>query len=89
VSPDDTLPIYQATVQHTVDIATIEVSEDSRRKGHAKRFIALVEELAKRYNRVVYVECVNNEILAEYLKRQDYKQTTNDSTCYYKESKDL
>lgn len=57
----------------TIDVASVEVREPDRRKGHFTIFMGRVEKLAKDVGRFVYVENVMDEWLADSLEKRGYK----------------
>jgi GNAT superfamily N-acetyltransferase len=77
----DKMHVYVRKAYHVVDgkwkvsldIGSIEVDEKHRQKGHAKRFISHALKVCP-WN-IVYVENVQNPILREYLRKENWIET--------------
>lgn len=56
----------------TIDIANVVVNEDFHGRGIFKKNLRAVEHLAKKYDRIVYVESVLSELLVDKLPTYGY-----------------
>lgn len=68
----------------TLDISSVVTFEEYQNQGVFKEFLKTVEELATKYNKTVFVECVHNEILASYLEKVGYQTQEHAPINYYK-----
>lgn len=62
---------------NTLEVANVAVDEDVQGKGIFKKFLEIIEHLAKKYNRLVYIESVLNDFLIDKLPTYGYKQLPN------------
>ena len=68
----------------TIDVASVEVSD--KKKGHFKRFLERIEELAREHGRVVYIENVLDDWFVTFFKKRGYKEIKGlVLTCLYRE----
>ncbi len=58
-----------------LDIASVEVKEDSRGKGIFTAFLKRFEVAAKNAKRAVYIESIQNPRFVKYLLRNGYKMS--------------
>lgn len=56
----------------TIDIGSVEVDKENRNCGYFTQFLICVEKIAKKWDRIVYVECVHNKILHDMLQKRGY-----------------
>lgn len=56
----------------TLDLATVEVDEEFRGQGLFSQFLSDVEEIAKEYQRTIFVESILNPRLYGFLTRKGY-----------------
>jgi hypothetical protein len=56
----------------TIDIGSVEVDQEHRNCGCFTQFLICVENIAKKWHRKVYVECVLNKILHQILQKRGY-----------------
>ena len=61
----------------TLEIANVSVDEDLQGRGIFKKFLQIIETLAKKYERMVYIESVLNDILINKLPSYGYTQLEN------------
>lgn len=57
----------------TIDVGSVEVDQLYRNSGCCTQFLQCIENIAKRLDRKVYVECVHNEILHNMLRKRGYQ----------------
>lgn len=77
------LPVGHAK---TIDIASVDVFASEKRKGHFKRFVEGVEELAREHGRVVYIENVMESFLVNFFKKRGYEELRDLAPpCLYRE----
>lgn len=72
-------------IVETLEIGTVQVDENERRKGNFKKFLAHFESLAKSNNRMVFIECVHNTFLAKFLERNGYIEDKLNPKCFWKD----
>ena len=69
----------------TIDVASIEVEESQRGRGRSSALFELVERVADRATRIVYVECVLNRRFADWLQRRGYTRLPGEgSPSFYR-----
>src|SRR5690606_30188872 len=72
-------------ITECLDLATIEVFENSQNKGVFKEILQKMEDFATKNNLLLYVENVLNDLLSEKLETYGYKQINSDITpCFIK-----
>lgn len=74
--------VLGGVILNTIDIANIEVDEEFQKCGNFSRFLSKIEELALKYDRTVYVECIQRDFLIEFLKKLGYVEES--FNCLYK-----
>lgn len=79
---------YIDGMRSTIDIGNVEVLEDVQQKGIFKEFLKIIERLAEKYGRMVYIESVLNELLLDKLPEYGYTMVPNSvPPSFYKEFK--
>lgn len=63
---------------NTIDLAYINIEEEFQGQGRCTRMIAALYCLAVQRNRALFVECVHNPVLVSFLRRQGFKQVSED-----------
>ena len=73
------------TIEKTIDLATIEISEKLRGKG---KFTKLLEYLEEQVNRPIYIENVLEERFQKFFEKRGYLKASQGMSdlvsCYYK-----
>lgn len=68
------------SIEDTIDISSIEVDERNRHQGIFKQFLVDIENLARKYRKIVYIESILNDDIIIHLKKKDYIFTDIETT---------
>lgn len=80
--------VIQGQRRLVLELANIVVAEKSQGRGVGRAIIECFEDVAKKYQRGVFVELVHNPILGNCLERRGYTLvpgTEDDAPSYYKD----
>jgi len=56
----------------TFDVAAVEVPPEEQNKGHFKRFLEVLEEVADQEKRNIHIECVHTDRFANFFQKRGY-----------------
>lgn len=79
-----TTRLIQGEILKTIDIANVSVNVEHQQQGVFKDFLKGVEELAKRYNRTIYIESVLSLVLVNKLPSYGYTSNKEISPSFHK-----
>jgi hypothetical protein len=68
------------SIEETIDISSIEVSEQYRHQGLFKNFLIDIENLAQKHKKNIYIESILNEDIITHLKKKNYVLTDTETT---------
>lgn len=77
-----TVHAWEGQLYRTIDLATLDVAESERGKGHLTRWLTSIEDLARNHRRAVYIESVLNPRLAHFLTKRGYRLISGENSYY-------
>lgn len=64
--------LIEKEITETIDISNIVVYDEYQNTGVFKEILSSIKTLASEYNKVIYVESIQNPILVNYLKKEGF-----------------